>query len=327
MLRYEDPRTQWGGPNPDNVYLRATLDPGQRYRVFGNVAGVRQVLFSLHEGDMQLGEYGVYSERALDELAVAHDGRLELVISADEPAGPSVNWMPMHPDARIFQVRVYLSDWERDASPLLQIERIGAEEPPPLADPEAVARGLERAVSWVERSVPFWNRYTKAACARATANVAAAPRSAPGGADNILYGTCFWDLAPDEALLLVCDEPDADYWNFTLHTLHWLESGDFANRQTSLSGHQMFVDEDGRFRVVVAHRDPGVPNWIDSEERRRGMLAYRWVRARSNPTPEARVVPAGELRRWLPAAHPRVSPEERRARLARRRATHWSRYR
>src|SRR5262245_17646208 len=49
LLRYEDPRTQWGGPNPDNLYLRATVDPGRRYRVFGNVAGVRQALFSLHE--------------------------------------------------------------------------------------------------------------------------------------------------------------------------------------------------------------------------------------------------------------------------------------
>jgi hypothetical protein len=233
----------------------------------------------------------------------------------------------MHPEARLFQVRVYLSDWARDASPLLQIERVGAEGPPPLADPGRVARGLERAVHWLEHSLPFWNRYTTSACARATANVAAAPRSAPGGADNILYGTCFWDLAPDEALLLACEAPDADYWGFTIHTLHWLESGDFANRQTSLSGHQMFVDGDGRFRVVLAHRDPGVPNWIDSEERRRGMLAYRWVRARSNPTPETEVVRFAELHRHLPAAHPVVGAEERRARLARRRAAHWSRYR
>ena len=25
--RYEEPWAQWGGPNPDNVYLRAPIDP------------------------------------------------------------------------------------------------------------------------------------------------------------------------------------------------------------------------------------------------------------------------------------------------------------
>jgi hypothetical protein len=326
LLRYEDPRTQWGGPNPDNVYLRAHVAPGHAYRVWGDLTGVRQALFSLHEGDMQLGQYGVYSERALDQLAVGPDGRLELVISAEAPAAGAANWLPLHPAARLFQVRAYLSDWECDAAPLLHIERIGAGEPP-LTDAGAVARGLDRAAQWVERSLPYWSRYTRSAAAKATPNVTVPPRSAAGGADNILYGSCFWDLAEGQALLVTCAAPDADYWGFTIHTLPWLESGDFANRQTSLSGHQMFIDGDGRFRVVLAHRDPGAPNWIDTEERRRGMLAYRWVRARSNPTPEARVVPLAELRTALPPAHPVVSPEERRAQLRRRRELHWRRYR
>jgi hypothetical protein len=42
--------------------------------------------------------------------------------------------MPMHEQARMFQVRIYPSDWENDDSPTLHIERIGAEgiSPPPL---------------------------------------------------------------------------------------------------------------------------------------------------------------------------------------------------
>ena len=72
---------QWGGPNPDNVYLRASIDPGCAYRVRGNVAGVREALFSLHEGDMQRGEYGVYSERSLTSLEVGPGGTLEIEVS------------------------------------------------------------------------------------------------------------------------------------------------------------------------------------------------------------------------------------------------------
>jgi ketosteroid isomerase-like protein len=325
FLRYQEPQLQWGGPNPDNVYLRAAIDPTATYRVWGNVSGVRQALFSLHEGDMQLEQYGVYGERSLDELAKAPDGSLELVLAPGEQPG---NWIPMHPQARFFLIRVYLSDWERDASPGFQIARVDREGvPAPPLEPAALARSLDRAVTWVERSLAYWNRYTMESCARAKPNEAAPARSAPGGADNILYGSCFWDLAEDEALLLACERPDADYWGFALHTLHWLESGDFASRQTSLSGDQAHVDADGRVRLVVAHRDPGVPNWLDTEGHRRGMLAYRFVRARSGAVPQARVVALGALRAELPAAHPGVAPEERRARLARRREAYWARNR
>src|SRR5258708_23497220 len=45
--RYEEPWVQWGGPNPDNVYSRAAIDPAATYRVRGDVRGVRSALFSL----------------------------------------------------------------------------------------------------------------------------------------------------------------------------------------------------------------------------------------------------------------------------------------
>src|SRR3977135_3228621 len=60
--RYEEPWVQWGGANPDNVSTRAAVDPSATYRVVGNVTGVRSALFSLVDGDMHLGRYGVFSE-------------------------------------------------------------------------------------------------------------------------------------------------------------------------------------------------------------------------------------------------------------------------
>ena len=156
FVRHQDPHNQWGGPNPDNVYLRAHVDPAHAYRVFARDArGLRQAIFSLHEGDMALREYGVYGERALDDLAPAADGSLELWISAEERPG---NWIPMHPQARLFTIRVYQPDWERDAAPAFHIERVGAEGVPrPPLDPAALARALERSVRWVEASAAYWS--------------------------------------------------------------------------------------------------------------------------------------------------------------------------
>jgi len=324
FVRYETPHSQWGGPNPDNLYLRANIDPAQTYRVWADVRGMRQAIFSLNEGDMQLQQLGVFSECTLADLEVRDDGVLELWISPDEQ---SRNWMRSHPKGRLLTIRVYQSDWDADAGPVFHIERVGAEGVPrPPIEPADVARGLERAARWGEASAVFWNQYTRAGWQRATPNHVAAARATPGGADNILYGSCFFELTRDRALILACEVPDADYWSFTLHTLAWLESGAFADRQTSLSGHQAHVDADARVRVVLAHEDPGVPNWIDIEGRERGLLVYRWVWSRNNPVPEARVVKLTEVRGQLPDDHPKINRDERRAMLARRRASAWKRF-
>ena len=325
FVRYETPHNQWGGPNPDNIYLRANVDPGETYRVWADVSGMRQAIFSLNEGDLQLGEMGVYSECTLDDLEVGENGLLELWISPDEQ---KKNWLQSDPKGRLLTIRVYQSDWERDTNPVFHIERVGYEGvPPQRPDPAAVARGLDRAARWVEASATFWNQYTRAGWERSTPNQPAKARSTPGGADNILYGSCFWQLSGDETLLLECEAPEALYWSFTIHTLGWLESGAFADRQTSLSGDQVHRDGDGHVRLVLAHEDPGTPNWIDTEGRERGLLVYRWVWSSTNPVPEARVVKRADLRAALPDDHPVVDAAARRERLARRREAAWNRFR
>ena len=77
---------------------------------------------------------------------------------------------------------------------------------------------------------------------------------------------------------------------------------------------------------MVAHDDPGVPNWIDTEGQPEGMLVYRSIGTRSRPTVEARVVPLAELRAHLPRSHPIVDRATRRDQLARRRAAVLARY-
>ena len=56
-----------------------------------------------------------------------------------------------------------------------------------------------------------------------------------------------------------------------------LDSGDFANHQTSLNLTQAHVDADDRVRLVVAATDPGVPNWIDTEGRPFGLVFWRFM--------------------------------------------------
>jgi hypothetical protein len=324
--RYEEPWAQWGGPNPDNVYVRARVDPARSYVVRGDVTGLRQAIFSLHDGDMHEGRTGVFSECTLDELAVGDGGRLEIAIAPERPPD-SRNWMALPSDARILTIRQYQSDWERDAIAAFDIECSETRGlPPPPPTTESVAGALDRAVAWAEASMAYWERYTDGARAALPRNGFTPPGTPAGGAPTIGYGAGHFALGPGEALLVESDVPDADYWTWTLHTMRWLESGDFASRQTSLNHLQAHTDGDGRVRLVAAAEDPGAPNWIDVGGHPEGLLVYRYIGARTKPVPTARVVPIDSVRARLPADHPVVSPDDRRERLARRRAAVLRRY-
>ena len=122
--------------------------------------------------------------------------------------------------------------------------------------------------------------------------------------------------AKDEVLVLEHDEPDAHYWNWSVHHLHRFDSGAWHHRPMSCNGHQAHVDADGRVRLVVAARRPGVPNWLDTQGEPLGLVVYRYVGARTRPQPTARVTPLAELRELLPPDHPVTEPEERREQLA-----------
>jgi len=48
-------------------------------------------------------------------------------------------------------------------------------------------------------------------------------------------------------------------------------------------------------RIVVAHADPGLPNWIDTAGHTSGTMRFRWVRAAEHPQPSCRVVKHASL--------------------------------
>jgi hypothetical protein len=274
---------------------------------------VRDLILSTHEGDMQLEQYGVFAERRLDELAVAPDGTLEVVIGGPERPGA---WMPLDPSARIVMIRVYVADWANDGIGWFDIERIdrAVPAPPPLA-PAAVAGGLDAAGEWVSRSVVYWRDYLETSPVRRLVNTLSPPRGAAGGSDRIRYGAGWWELTDDDALVVEFAEPDADYWSFQLYSTPWFESLDVRNRVNSLTGESAAVDADGVVRIVVGGRDPGRANWLDTEGRPAGMISYRFVGCDAPPAPTVRPFdPTG-----VDAAGTPFDADARRAQIAARR--------
>lgn len=316
LQRYELPWSQWGAPNPDNVYSRCAIDPTASYVLRGNVRGVHEALFSLVEGDMHLDEHEVFAEAALTDLHSSDNGGFELVIS---PGSHEGNHLVSTSGARLLLIRQYLYDWDREPVASFTIERsdtVGTLPRPATADD--VAAALDRAAMWVKRSIEYWAAYVEASRDLLEHNTFTAPGTPPGGAPSIAYGGGCWELEPDEVLLIEHDEPDARYWNWSIHHLHWFDSGAWDQRLMSCNGNQAHVDNDGKVRLVVAHSDPGVPNWLDTEGQRIGMAVYRYVGARTKPEPTARLLKKSELLSSLRPSHPTVGPQARRDQIAAR---------
>jgi len=157
-------------------------------------------------------------------------------------------------------------------------------------------------------------------------NAANAASLATGGgqATNVYSGGVF-DLGPDEALLIENAVPVVpQYSGFHLSNL-WGESLDFANHQSSLNIFQAEADADGVRRYVIAHRDPGVPNWVDTTGLPQGFLTFRWAYSElppQLPTVKVTKVREGEIRKHLPSGTRTVSASERREAI---RVRHYSR--
>jgi hypothetical protein len=318
--RNPDSSAKWGAENADNHYLWARLRSDASYRISGQRNDVFDFLIEVKEGFMQLGDDRCFATLTAPSLAVEPDGRFEILLSRERPAGHTGNWMELHPDARYVQIRQYFADWERERPATFRIEQLGNEGRPPVPlTPARMAEMIDDAGEWVEVTARFWTQWIEQMRKAHERNALKPAVRFVGGADDIFYGNDMFELGPDEALLIEFEPPDARYWQIQLCDV-WFRTLDYATRQTSLNHHQAVLDADGRFRCVIAHRDPGVPNWLDTAGHPEGMIQYRWVWTRNNPAPTLSRVRFDAVRSLLPAGTPRVSPEERRCRIAGRQA-------
>ncbi|HJO24840.1 MAG: DUF1214 domain-containing protein [Myxococcota bacterium] len=311
--RNPDSAAKWGAENSDNQYLWTCVDPALSYRIRGQRGSAYEFLIEAKQGYMQLGDSANYATLTSEQIETEEDGSFEVVASAKEHPG---NWLPLGPDARYVLVRQYFNDWEHEDPARFWITCLdSAGSPAPPAEPAAVAQRLDAAGHWVETTIRFWNGWVAEMRAAHEPGKLLPAIHMTGGADDIRYGNDLYRVAPDQALILETEPPLARYWSFQLCSL-WFETLDYTNRQTSLNGQQIHVDSDGRVRVVIAHRDPGIPNWLDAAGHPEGMIQYRWIWSQSSPHPSVHTVPLAELRDALPADTPRVTPDQRRRDIA-----------
>jgi hypothetical protein len=306
-------------PNCDTRYLNTAIRGDGVYRLVGKLGNVPKTLLAvLPVSDFLMGTFtSPLDVIDLDTLSHDADGHFELTLSANRPVDCKGEWRRLDPNARQLMLRYDSDDWGKQREPIIAVDRIDV---PSRATRRSAADILEKLsmippyaghtpVRWVphvrelpENTVQFTNY---------GASIGAVPLQA--------YYEGIFNFGEDEALLLETAMPKTcRYWSIELVDLLF-STLDWVNNQASLNRSQATLDKDGKLRVVIAHSDPGVPNWLDTIGRKRGVIGGRWYLASNHPLPTVRKVKLADVRKQLPAETPTVTPGQRNLILRERR--------
>ena len=349
----------WRGEKPSDS---GSLAP--HYVIFEASAGV----LAGDSGDLRELMPGVKTQTGrLDSstIKVDRDGTFEILLAPEKPVGHTGNFIstlkvvkhphPLDKEASPERYANYISgrqlfyDWEREEAIHFSITQVGNEGTAPAAyTPEKAAAELRRCGELIRGQMHFWNAFWTIPMGvygkregslpgiefprNGFNTLNAATGATGGGMSTNLYAGGVFEIEEGEALIIENSIPIApNYIGFQIGNL-WGESIEYGNQVGSLNGAQTEVDADGVIRLVIAHEDPGVPNWLDTTGHREGFLTPRWAYSEQPPpdqwpTITASIVPLADLRKHLPDETREVTAEERREQVRSRLAHVLKRYR
>jgi hypothetical protein len=297
LFRSITPTQKYGGDSPDNVYHNATIRGELEYRISGKIGNA--VYFSMGtKANRYFTDGTMASTGEIDckNLILDADRGFEIILSQRPHPG---NWLPMQPDTSMIVVRQMMADWRNDVPATLTMECLNR---PKQLEPlcaEMLSRGLVAAAGYVSGCARTFTDFSETLKNSVPLNTLDGSLQEffirSGGDPNIFYLQGYWRLAADEALVIESEVPQCLFWNFQLDN-YWMESMDYRYLQVALNKFSAKYEADGRIKLIIAARDPGLGNFIDTAGHLEGGMILRWVHAKTHPTPQCRVVKLDTLR-------------------------------
>jgi hypothetical protein len=282
--RWHFPDKKLFGDNPDAIYYEAPVSADHRYRIRGNTDGAIYTSFSVERtkkpGD-RIGKLGATLNDT--EFEIESDGSYEIIASATPQEG---NWLRLDPDAISITTRHYF-ELEKSvaADPLrlipVVIEPLEPPAPPSPPTDASIAASIRRVAQWLDRSVnPFREDFTFSWVSKVPNQLP--PPSIDESNEDIGYAAMdnVYSMAPfllksDQALVIRGRWPKCRFANVVLWN-RFLQTLDYRYRNVSLNRKQTKLEKDGSFKMILAHEDPGRPNWLDTEGRMIGIIFWRF---------------------------------------------------
>lgn len=285
LIPIVSPRRKLMGDNADAYYYHASLSANGSYRVRGRNTGETYISLTLHTGEEAGGwATGVADILNSEEFDTDDAGNWEVLIGQDVRGPNTINLSP--DTVSLISRHYYLNEnyaaADPNIHPVISIERLDSVPDSSPPSDKGMAKKLRALVQFIRANSierPLMGSKTTPAYFSLRPNSLGKPSvSVDSGwtaADNAKAAGTFI-LGPEEALIMKGRMPKCLFSNVVLWN-KFLQSFDYRYRQVSLNKRQMELAEDGSFTIVIAHRDPGVANWLDTEGRRFGIVYWRFV--------------------------------------------------
>jgi hypothetical protein len=273
-----------GADNPDNHYFNARIAGNYSYRIRGKRNTVHYIGFFT-----QNGSYGTTGGLApcgaLDHtnLLTDDEGCFEIILSKT-PEG--ANWLKMEDETTMVMVRQTFLDRFREIPAEISIEnRDGRTHPSPVT-PAMIDEGLQSASMFVAGASLLFARWANGFKKHVNRLPQFDPSTsdAAGGDPSIIYYHSYWKLEAGQFLVIEVTPPVCDSWNFQLNN-YWMESLDYRYFTVCINKAGAVYENDGSVRIIVAHTDPGHPNWINTCGHTEGTMLWRWYRLPAGQVP------------------------------------------
>lgn len=299
------PTRKFTGDNSDAIYFDAPVSAEHEYLVRGNMNGAVYVSITLEEGTAD-GSLGSNAAAVINDTQFDTDGEgnFEIRLGGEQAER---NWLALSPETTRITTRHYFEEAQAAAAnparvPRFSIEVLNRDAIPASPDDESVAAGIRRVAQFVRTRTLGMPRM--ADMAGDIPFVSIVPNAFPDpvkpegvglAALDAAYSMAPYLLGPDDALVITGRWPECRMANVCLWT-RFQQTYDYMNRQVSLNRAQTQLEDDGSFRMVIAHQDPGCANWIDTEGRALGIVFWRFFLTEGEiETPQAEVVPFASL--------------------------------
>jgi hypothetical protein len=307
--------------NPDNSNREIPIDGGSFYEIRGRF-GSPATQFTIEIVTDFDGYAGIgRTLAALTSQTIVTDADGSFVITVGGEANGRPNHLPSEPGRRTFIFcRDSMADWNQVPT-TLSVARVGGPEAPPSRDAATIVADVCDAMpGWVR----FWNGFKDDFLGHPEPNRLVGPIGRPGGW-GFLYGGRF-RVDSDDAIVVTTVGGGASYTGFQIAD-PWTISPDPVHRLASLNKTQSRPNPDGSTTYVLAARDPGVHNWIDTSGLMGGWMLLRWQGVPSDTDPALLVksverVKLVDLGMRLPAGTPVADIASRSRQVAERIAEH-----
>jgi hypothetical protein len=282
--RWHFPDKKLFGDNPDAIYYETPVSADHSYRIRGNNDGATYTSFSVEltkkPGD-RIGKLGATLNDT--EFDINPDGSYEIIASTTPHEG---NWLQLAPDAVSITTRHYFELEDCVARDSLRhipmvIEPLEPPSPAPPPTDASVAASVRRVTQWLDRSINPLGQDMDFSWVSKIPNKLPAPSLDTGNEDigyaamDNVYSMAPFVLKSDQALIVRGRWPKCRFANIVLWN-RFLQTFDYRYRTVSRNRKQTTLEKDGSFKMILAHEDPGRPNWLDTEGRMVGLMFWRF---------------------------------------------------